>query len=286
MRFVMHKFNKDNPLYEHEKGYMEHKKEFDEHNDKKKLKLEIVDYEDSSNKKNYIFEQTIDIKPNSLNYENLDFVGKDIFLNEEQRKNLLKVLYSNYIKLGKYANKFEDNFIKNLVESTINEKNNNDRIFCDLNEYITKKEIIKYIENNKQDILFEMFYDYDIFNDNPKEKKQKSLSRFLMSHLLSEMGNTLLKFFDPDYSVTNPIMKDFINQLKAINYLIYNIEKEDYPRAFACFNNIHPKNLLINKLKKNIEVMAKNQIFCDIVENHIDASQLYREQNKYDDYKM
>jgi len=288
----MHKFNKDNPFF------TDNKKEITENENNTIYETNIENSEInkiSSKSINPLNPYTYEIKNDNnsndafnFKYKNLDFIGKDLNLNQEQKDNLRKVLFSNYVKLGKYAKKFEDSFIKNLVETSINKKIDNtsdDFVSKDINNFITKTDLLKYIEENKNDILFEIFYNHDIFKENNK-KNSKSLYRFLTCYALSEMGGLWLNFFDPSYSVTDPNKKDFVNQIKALNYLIYNIKNEDYPRAYSCFANIHPNNVLINKIKNNLEIMAKNQIFCDIVENHIDASQYYRERKIYDYYKL
>jgi len=287
MRFIMYKLNRDDHFYKNEREDLENNKEKNQYfNENEKILQENIQNQKSTIKRTFIPNKDIETEANKCGYENLDFIQKDIFLNEKQRKNLLKVLYSNYVNLGNYANKYEDKFINELVESTKNEKIDNDKYINDINLYKSKKELLNYIEDNKHDILFEIFYNYDIFKDNYNEKKKKSLLRTLISHLLSEIGDIWFEYFNQNYSVTDPDKKDFVNQIKAINYLLYNIKKEDYPRAYSCFSNIHSKNNLIYKIKKNIEVMAKNQILCDIVENHIDASQYYKERKKNKNYKM
>lgn len=282
MRFVMHKLNKDDPFNEQQKdqcGNLGEKNVKTEENEI--FKTELIGFEHLNQKKIDLNENFFE--PHFYKYQKLDLIGKDIFLNEEQRNNLRIFLFSNYKNLAKYADKFEDNFIKKLAESTFKKsiEDNEKQYKKYINKYITKNDLLKFIEYNKNDILFEMFYNYDIFNEKNFEKKQKSILRFIFSHFLSEMGNLWLEFFDPNYSVYDPLQKDFVNQLKALNYLVYNIKKENYPRAYSCFANINTNNNLIYKIKDNLEVMAKNQIFCDIIENHIDASQYYREQKKY-----
>lgn len=287
MRFVMHKFNKDDPFFNMEKQNLFNKKE-DEKNKESNRKINIqISNEDLVNNINFTPSNNSVTNPTS-DYKNLDYIGNEIFLNEGQKNNLRKILYSNYKKLGRYANKFEDNFIKKLVEASINKNvdEDNEENIDKMNNIISKSEILNFIQTNQHDILFEIFYNYDVFECESHKKKEISIWRLVVSHLLSEMGNIWLEFFNPNYSITDPNKKDFVNQLKAINYLIYNIKKEDYPRAYSCFSNIHPENRLINKIKNNLEVMAKNQIFCDIVENHIDASQYYREQKKYETYRL
>lgn len=277
IRFVMHKFNKDNPFGDQQKVNI---KEISK-------KSESIIPIQIDNLKNQKYDEFSNDNKNIINelgpsmYQKLNFIGRDIFLNEEQIKNLRKCLFSNYKYLSKFAEKFDDNFTKELINNLFkkNQQNHNKEMTDYIDNYVTKNELLKYIEDNKKDILFEIFFNYDVFNVKNFDYSQKSrIFRFIVSHLFSELGNFWIEFFNPRYSVTDTEKKDFINQIKALNYLVHNIKNEDYPRAYACFANIHQKNYLINRIKENLEIMAKNQILCDIIENHIDASQYLREQ--------
>jgi len=290
----MNKFNKDDPFFNINKAKLPPEEEDEKHiYEIRKIEKEEIDTVTSNNidRSNPKTLELINKEPtneiSAFKYKNLDYIGKDLYLNEEQRDNLRKILFSNYVKLGKYAKKFEDNFIRNIVEVTINKKvenvSDNYVNMPNIKNFITKRELLKYFEDNKKDIVFELFFHYDIYKEN---KREKSFLRFISSYALSEMGSFWLEFFDPKYSITDPTKKNFINQFKALNYMIYNIKNEDYHKAYACFVNIHPDNMMINKVKCYLEILAKNQIFCDIVENHIDASQYYREEKRYDVYKI
>ncbi len=290
----MDKFNKDDPFFNTNKSKLspieEEERKIYEVSKTENDEIQII----SSNNIDRGNPNTFEVvnkeptnEPFAFKYKNLDFIGKDLFLNDEQRDNLRKILFYNYVKLGKFAKKFEDNFIRNLVEVSINKKveNASDNYVNtnNIKNFITKKELLNYFEDNKNDILFELFYKYDIYKE---RKSNTTFLRFIFCHILSEMGDFWVNYFDPKYSITDPTKKDFVNQFKAFNYMIYNIKNEDYHKAYTCFVNIHPDNIMINKVKNYLEIMAKNQIFCDIVENHIDASQYYREQKKYDYYKI
>ena len=221
----------------------------------------------------------------SLQKTDMDFLGKEVFLTDLQRQGLLEKLFKNYIKIGKYAQKFDDQFIENLTENVLGKKLEN----CDDNiinkdtikDYVTKQELLKHFSENKEDIFFELFYNYDVYYNQP-EKRSKNLLRFMLSTVLSEFGNVWLEFFNPDFKVANPGTKDFVNQFKAVNYIYYYIKKEDYSQAYAYLEYVHPSNKFVNKVKTPLEKLSKTQIFCDIIEAHVEGTQKYKNEKEYD----
>lgn len=281
MKFIMHKFNNDDPFLTSSSKFEEEKIFYStDPSNKEAYKKDILNI-DILEPRTYELKFEENKKTGIIDYENIDMIGKEIYLTQIQRENLKKNFFSNYVKLGKYAKKFNDSFLKNLVEITLNKKIENvSESFIDKKyseNFVTKTELLRYFEQNRYDVLYEVFYNYDIFREN--KVKKKTYIRFLFSHLLSELGSFWLDFFNPDFSITDPNTKDFVNQLKALNYIIYHIKNEDYAKAFTCYANIHPDNFYINGVKDKIEILAKNQIFCEIVENHIDGSEYYRDRN-------
>jgi hypothetical protein len=248
IKFIIQKFNTDNPY------------DNDNNND--------------NNKSNYI-----------------DFLGEKILLSDQQRQNLIDNLNTNFIKIGKFAKKFDDEFLENLSEIIVEkktkkiDKNNNKNTETNLinkdllGDYVSKQELIKHFNDNKEDIFFELFYNYDVFY-NESEKTQKNLLRFLVSTFLSEFSNIWLEYFNPLFNVTNPESKDFINQFKAVNYIYYNIKNENYSKAYSNLEYIHPSNIFINKLKLPLEKLSKTQIFCEIMEAHVEGTQKYKDEIK------
>ncbi len=254
MKFIIQKFNTDNPY----------------------------DKEDNNNN-------------NNNNYS--DFLGKKIILSDQQRQNLIENLYTNFIKIGKFAKKFDDKFLENLSEiiiekkSTINTntKNDNNNTNSETNLinkdfssiYLSKQELIRHFTNNKEDIFFELFYNYDCFyNESEKTKTPKNLLRFLISTFLSEFSNIWLEYFNPQFNVNNPESKDFINQFKAVNYIYHYIKNENYSKAYSNLEYIHPSNKFINQLKSPLEKLSQTQIFCEIIETHVEGTQKNKDENK------
>ena len=108
----------------------------------------------------------------------------------------------------------------------------------------------------------------------------------MLSTVLSEFGNVWLEFFNPDFKVTNPESKDFINQFKAVNYIYYYIKKEDYSQAYAYLEYVHPTNKFVNKVKTPLEKLSKTQIFCDIIEAHVEGTQKNGKNGKEKEYDL
>jgi len=222
---------------------------------------------------------------NKHNKDNKDkqmgFLGEKILISNQQRESLLENLYKNYIKIGKFAKKFDDEFLANFSEIIIDKKLENlEDNFINKNfirDYVTKQELLNYFADNKEDIFFELFYNYDNFYLETK-KSPKNLMRFYLCNILSEFSNVWLEYFNPEFNVTNPQTKDFINQFKAVNYIYYNIKEENYIKAYANLEYIHPSNEYINKLKLPLEKLSKTQIFCDIIEAHVEGTQKYKEE--------
>ena len=222
---------------------------------------------------------------NNNNKDNKDkqmgFLGEKILISNQQRESLLENLYKNYIKIGKFAKKFDDEFLANFSEIIIDKKLENlEDNFINKNfirDYVTKQELLNYFADNKEDIFFELFYNYDNFYLETK-KSPKNLMRFYLCNILSEFSNVWLEYFNPEFNVTNPQTKDFINQFKAVNYIYYNIKEENYIKAYANLEYIHPSNEYINKLKLPLEKLSKTQIFCDIIEAHVEGTQKYKEE--------
>ena len=144
---------------------------------------------------------------------------------------------------------------------------------------MTKNDLLKHFKDNKKNIIFELFFNYDTFEN--KEKSENLLLRFFVSEFLSKFGDCWMKYFNPNFSITYISNKDFLNQFKAMNYIIYHINNENYSKAYACYEYVHKNNKNINKVKDSLEILGKNQVFCDVLEYHIEGSQNILDGTKY-----
>lgn len=164
-----------------------------------------------------------------------------------KREEYTKIINSNIQRLFYLSKVFKDDFTKNIIENSglLNK------------ELPNKQSLIKNFDEIKQNIIFNFYF-----------KNDKTIFSFLYSYALSCLYKVFTNSYNPQYNKIAESDSLFVKKIKALNFLKYYIQNESFSEAYSCLQYLDDQSLLIEKIKSDIELLSKNEMVIDLLENH------------------